>query len=242
MKLFNPEIELDRYAEEYRKTGVTVVDNWLDADTAEAIHKCLCEEVPWYVYTSLGIDTQDIPEADWNAMPPDERERLTPELPTTYTHFRSKTPFVTIQNRFAIKRCLDKGEFVPPLLEETLRELNDEPYLERLRQLVGDDDVHGVSCAASWYKPGHFVTAHKDHADNKFASHLIGLSRDWKENWGGRFTTCDNWGMVKNSVVPKFNSLILAKPQILHYVTQVTQDAGSHRLTLYGWAQRHKHI
>ena len=241
MIVLNPDLDLKPIIEEYRDTGLAYATDYLYPPLAEEIHQCLVNDVPWCFYSSNFEKDKDITPEQLDAMSPAEKEKLIPERPHSYTA-NLGSPFKTAQCRLAIKRQLDQGRYVPPVLVTVLKAMNDAPYVEVLKKLTGSDEVAGVSAAASWYKPGHYVTAHRDDGPARVATQLVTLTKDWQPGWGGKFTLCDNWGRIKKSIEPSFNSLILARPEIWHYVSVVSDEATSKRLTLYGWVQKHRHI
>eukprot|EP00928_Gymnodinium_smaydae_P021828 TRINITY_DN18545_c0_g1_i1.p1 TRINITY_DN18545_c0_g1~~TRINITY_DN18545_c0_g1_i1.p1 ORF type:complete len:347 (+),score=53.57 TRINITY_DN18545_c0_g1_i1:62-1042(+) len=131
----------------------------------------------------------------------------------------------------------------PPLLQAFHRALRED--LQFWSQFAGRPLAswstvpdHEVSVAATWYRPGDFLSPHNDGQDGRALSFILCLTKNWNESWGGSF-----WWLRGAPVEykPAFNSLYLFLPteDSQHMVSSVVSEpeAGDdlRRLTVSGW-------
>ena len=72
------------------------------------------------------------------------------------------------------------------------------------------------------------------------AAYTLGLTRDWRTDWGGQLLFHDEAGDVPRGLMPRFNVLTLFKTPQWHTVATVAPYAGAPRLSITGWLRDDK--
>lgn len=91
-----------------------------------------------------------------------------------------------------------------------------------------------LSCWASAYSMGHYLTPHSDSVYNRKMTYLFYFHRGWKPEWGGNiaFDRQTHWQMF----VPQLGTLVLfdvKESSNRHMVTEVVRDKTRYAIT--GW-------
>lgn len=109
-----------------------------------------------------------------------------------------------------------------------------------LRAVTGAEAVDFADAQATAYAPGDFLTAHDDGIAGKkrIAAYVMGLTPDWRIEYGGLLLFHGADGNVECGMLPRFNSLALfAVPQV-HSVSLVSRAAPNRRYSITGWLRR----
>ncbi|HEY0053572.1 MAG TPA: 2OG-Fe(II) oxygenase family protein, partial [Caulobacteraceae bacterium] len=90
---------------------------------------------------------------------------------------------------------------------------------------------------ATRYLPGHFLTAHDDHADgqDRLFAYVLNLTGRWRADWGGMLLFLDEEDHVAEGYMPAFNSLNIFRVPQRHAVALVAPYADGPRLAITGW-------
>jgi Rps23 Pro-64 3,4-dihydroxylase Tpa1-like proline 4-hydroxylase len=144
------------------------------------------------------------------------------------------------QHRYESIRVADEPEVrstSPSLLDQFATFMSSAPALNVLREITGIADVDFVDAQATGYRPGDFLTAHHDEVagKNRRAAYVLGLSRNWRTEWGGLLLFHDDRDDVAAGLLPRFNCLNLFAVPRTHSVSQVASYAGGVRLSVTGW-------
>lgn len=91
-----------------------------------------------------------------------------------------------------------------------------------------------LSCWASAYSQGHYLTPHRDSVNDRKVTYLFYFHKGWQPEWGGNiaFDRQTHWQMF----VPQMGTLVVFDVdgyENRHMVTQVTADKTRYALT--GW-------
>lgn len=106
-----------------------------------------------------------------------------------------------------------------------------------LRRITGADDIAFADAQATSYGPGHFLTSHDDEVAGKGrrAAYVMGLTQDWRAEWGGLLMFHSADGDIERGLLPRFNTLnLFAVPQ-LHSVSYINPAAARPRISVTGW-------
>ena len=227
----NPALDWAELAEDYAVKKRLQLRNFLDPATADDVYESI-RELPWgMIYNDgreihqlspervAGLDDQ---KADEIAVGIQERAR---------TQFQFLYAFYPIHHAYLLPtspryRIFDFLEF-----------LNSPTVLASIRSLTGISRIRWADAQATWYRPGHFLTAHDD-ADpvrGRAAAYVLNLSREWDRDWGGLLQFFDANDNVEQAYKPSFNTLnIFTVPQ-LHSVSMVSTYVTAERLAVTGW-------
>ena len=106
-----------------------------------------------------------------------------------------------------------------------------------LSHIVGKRDLRFGEGKATAYGPGDFLTCHDDAVAgrNRVAAFVLGMTPQWRPEWGGLLLFHDADDGRVEGLVPRFNTLdLFAVPQ-RHSVSYVSPSAAGRRLALTGW-------
>lgn len=187
-----------------------------------------------------------------NALQPDRAEALYREL-NAFGNWESETEQSfnkgardKLENhspRYSFRRrSIDlQSPQAPPMLQSLKNYLLDENTLAWISEVSGRrcDSFNG---RAVLYGNGDYIAEHNDYYnqeldDGSVISRSVTfnyyLTRDWREEWGGRFI----WKNPYQAILPSFNTLVmfLVGPESRHWVEPITEDAAGKRLAITGW-------
>lgn len=227
-------LNIEELKQQYRETGYVVIKNLLRDEVAQAAYQALMHRVPWeFHYREMNTGRVGVVDpADLERLTPREVKRLIPQMATL-----KDNDFSFAYCRFTIpSRAGDCPEPVR-ILNDILRYFNSEEYLGLLAAITGDASGKEVSTWCSRYDRNHHLSVHMDESQSqtRIAAHVLALSKDWKQEWGGNFAFCNAEGNPEIIFPPSFNSLMLFKVPRLHLVTQVESFVGESRYSLFGW-------
>lgn len=227
-------LNIEELRQQYRNTGYVVIKNLLRDEVAQAAYQALMHRVPWELhYREMNTGRVGVVNpADLERLTPREVKRLIPQMATL-----KDNDFSFAYCRFTIpSRAGDCPEPVR-ILNDILRYFNSDEYLGLLAAITGDASGKEVSTWCSRYDRNHHLSVHMDESQSqtRIAAHVLALSKDWKQEWGGNFAFCNAEGEPEIIFPPSFNSLMLFKVPRLHLVTQVESFVGESRYSLFGW-------
>ena len=112
--------------------------------------------------------------------------------------------------------------------------INSDKFYNFIRFHTGITVTKTLSCWASAYTQGHFLTPHSDAVNDRRITYLFYFHRGWKPEYGGNiaFDRQTHWQMF----VPQLGTLVLFDVKDnanRHMVTQVVQDRTRYAIT--GW-------
>jgi SM-20-related protein len=219
---------------EYADTGAVIIPNLLREDVAEAAFTSLQSAVPWEFHVrqmhAQGVGIVD--PVQFAEMTPRQIKRMVPKIAQL-----KDNDFTFAYCRYTIPTKLEQAAPDTRILSEIYRYFNSPEYLALMAKITGDDSGKEVSTWASRYDRNHHLSIHMDESpgQGRIAAHVLGLSKDWKKEWGGNFAFCNKQGKPVKLVPPAFNQLVLFKVPRLHLVTQVKPYAMESRYSLFGW-------
>lgn len=231
--LANPALNASAIRTALREHGVVQIDNYLPAATADHLHACLDQQVPWDLAWSQHGKGRVIPAAELAQMSPAAiRETVSPAFDQNQPHFRF------VYNTFRVSAAWQYGALPGHPLYGLLEAMHAPAYLARMRELTACEAITRMDLIAARYLPGHFLTPHDDAhpGEGREVTYILNLSRAWKPEWGGLLHLMDDeQSHVTHTFVPRFNSMVLFRPPLWHFVSQVANFARLPRYTLTGW-------
>lgn len=119
-----------------------------------------------------------------------------------------------------------------------LEHINDQPFLNLVREVSGMSDLIKADAQATLYGPGHFLSRHDDShvAQGWKLAYVINLSpSDWRPDWGGYLNFLNDDGDIVAGWKPRYNCLnLFAVPQA-HQVSFVPPFSPVDRFAITGW-------
>lgn len=227
----NPGLALEAASARLAAHGRVHIAEALTTPTAQRLQAALERETPWSRSINIGGRGADVPVATFESFPPQQQDGLYQQVWS-----EAARGFQYLFDRFRITEARAAGAPVPQVLMEADDFLNG-PFLEFARRLTGDDSTVFVDAQATRYLQGHFLTRHDDQRDEhgRLYAYVLGLSREWRTDWGGLLQFIGEDGHVEEAFTPTFNGLNVFKVPAQHAVSIVAPFAGAPRLSITGW-------
>ncbi|MBT5719352.1 MAG: hypothetical protein HN872_00960 [Gammaproteobacteria bacterium] len=235
MDIINNSLDIQTLHQEFIDTGVVSVKNLLSDDVAEAVYEALVKNTSWELHVkrpkSAG-KVEIIRPEDALKLTEKEKLKLVPKVLGLKDNDLS-----FIYYRYTVPTMKGTASEKYPILTQVIRYFNSKEYLQLMGDITGDYSGQEVSNWASRYDPNHHLSIHMDEnpTQGRIAAHVLGLTKNWKKEWGGQFSFCNAKGKPVSYHLPKFNQLTLFKVPRLHLVNQVKPYAQESRYSLFGW-------
>jgi len=228
----NPALAARDFAGVFQRDGVVQVPDFLTPDSADRIETALKTATPW------GLSLSDAAgHGAW----------LSPE--TLQTLGRDGVAARTREAVTAARNGFGFSYLAYPIIEALLagREpghpthalvelLNSPEARDFCAAVAGETGITKIDAQATLFRPGDFLALHNDTGvGERRAAYTIGLTRDWRTDWGGQLLFHDEAGDVSRGFRPGFNVLTLFRTPQWHSVATVAPYAGAPRLSITGW-------
>ena len=137
---------------------------------------------------------------------------------------------------FAYEGCLLGEGRAPDVLEALHAELNGRTVLGRIEAVTGER-VTSASAQATRYRPGHYLTRHRDdpEGERRRLAYVLSLTPAWHPDQGGLLMFYSDEGAPRDAWVPGMGTLSLFSVRHVHSVTVVAPFAPAPRLSVTGW-------
>lgn len=228
----NPQLDARDFADAFRRDGVVQVHDFLTPESADRLEAALKSATPW----GLSLSTAD-GKGEWHspeALRAMGREALVEKAKAALTAARSGFGFSYLA--YPIIEALLAGRDPGHPTHELVRVLNSDEARDFCAAVAGETGVTKIDAQATWFRPGDYLTLHNDTGvGERRAAYTIGLTRDWRTDWGGQLLFHDEAGDVTRGLKPGFNVLTLFKTPQWHTVATVAPYAGAPRLSITGW-------
>ena len=212
--------------------GHAQVMPWLSEESAQALHAELAARDDWREVINSGEKVFELDRANQARLGAADRERLEAAI--------NAGAMAGFQHRFESIRVPDdpaERAARATMLDQFAEFMSSAGTLEVLTQITGLAALDFADAQATTYRPGDFLTGHHDDVagKNRRAAYVLGLTPEWRTEWGGLLLFHDEQDDVGRGLLPRFNCLnLFAVPQT-HSVSQVASYAGATRLSVTGW-------
>jgi hypothetical protein len=202
---------------------------------ALAAYESISAPLPWQMHYNDGEQVFDLPAAEFDALPGEERAALLRPI-----YLRARLGFQYLYDSFPLSDHHERGDYLDLPLMKVFEFIKSEAVLEFARRITGVREIARVDAQATRYRHGHFLTAHDDRDDGngRVAAYVLNLTPGWRTDWGGMLEFPDKDGHVVEGYLPTFNALNLFKVPVVHLVSPVAPFAGGVRLSVTGWFKR----
>lgn len=219
-------------AEEYARTGVVRLADFLDPATTADLHEHLRAREDWNRSITSAAGVHDVDRATMAAFPSETRAQLDEAV---YAGARYGFQF-----RYETLRIPDdrtEREARDDVLSRLALSLSSGPLRDFFRAVTGADDIGFADAQATAYSPGDFLTGHDDviAGKDRRAAYVLGLTPTWRPEWGGLLLFHDEDRDVMRAYPPAMNVLTLFRVPQMHSVTEVTRAAAYRRYSIAGW-------
>lgn len=228
----NPTLDAAAIRDSYAAAGRVHVADVLVADSARAIHRALADSNSWQLSLNSGDRHVDLPTPQLELLPSAAQVLLVDAVNRS-----ARTSFQYIFNNIPLHDLHLAGQLDDPALVQAYAFLNSDGFLAFARTVTGMNDIAFADAQATWYRPGHFLTAHDDSmpGKNRRAAYVLNLTEHWLADWGGILQFLDEDGHVTAGYTPKFNALNLLRVPQRHCVSYVSPAAAHGRYSITGW-------
>lgn len=194
---------------------------------------CLRSEVPWGLAYELGGRAQYLDSGALASIQPDTMADIEQRIRGEAIHGFQYRYF----NYPILDAYLEKWPNEVALLHTFLEFINGPQWLSLAWQVTGLKELTKCDAQASLYAPNCFLHRHSDEKSSEGwrIAYVLGLTREWRPEYGGTLQFLDEAGNTTLGVLPKFNTLNLFAVPRWHMVTHVSPYAPTGRYAITGW-------
>lgn len=231
MLLLHPAIDAAAHARSFADDGHVQISPFLSPESAVRLRDHLAARDDWRLVINAGERVYEIDRPGQQQMSVAAAAQLDGMVIDSARH--------GFQYRYESIRISDEGEIpeAPDLLAAYARLMASREVLDLFRAITGRSRIAFADAQATRYGPGHFLTRHNDAVDGKHreAAYVLGLSPDWRTEWGGLLLLHDGEDDARRGYRPRMNALTLFAVPQPHSVSWVTPTAAAPRYSITGW-------
>ncbi|WP_292227198.1 2OG-Fe(II) oxygenase family protein, partial [Brevundimonas sp.] len=227
----NPRLDPRDYAEAYARDGMVQVPDLLDAASAEWLELALEHDTAWQLSLKTPEGGKLFSPQEMTAL---GRDELGARIQNALKEGRDGFSFVYLA--YPIIKSFMSGQDAGHATHILLQFFNDTPFVEFAKAVTGEAGVTKIDAQATWFRPGDFLTLHDDtDQGQRRAAYTLGLTRDWRPDWGGQLLFHNTAGDIERGLKPGFNLWTVFKTPRNHSVAPVAGYAGGKRRSITGW-------
>lgn len=228
----NPALDREWLAGCFAASGRIRIADFLAGDGARRLRDALLAATGWRHVINGETTVFEIDAAHYDALPPQERAAIEQAV-----HAAAARGF---QFRFdTIRVSDDAGERLRSgaILDAFATFMSSQAVRDFIAEVTGARDIDFADAQATRYRSGHFLTRHDDAVDGKQRrlAYVLGLTADWRADWGGLLQFHGADGGVAETMTPGFDTLCLFAIGQPHSVSFVAPFAEAPRLSITGW-------
>lgn len=226
--------DLSALRAQYKASGRARVHAVFGAGFAHDVESGLRQWPRWNLVTRLSEQHRAFDVDAFDALPELARAEFLRAI-----HTEARSGFQYFYERYPLHEASERGALDSPLLRSLDAQLRDAAFLQLLRDITGRDDIRFVDSQLTRYRPGHFLTAHDDHAEGqgRIAAYVLSFTPGWSVDFGGLLQFIDADGHVEQAWTPGFNTLSVFSVPQAHAVSAVAPFAPGPRYSVTGWAR-----
>lgn len=228
----NPALDRAALKQAFERDRRVQIRDLLADEGAALLHADLKQRQDWLQIVNSGGKVYDLDRATRAAMAPEQRDALDQAVfAGAREGFQHRYEAIRVPDEEAERAA--SGD----LLAKLALWLSGGEVRDLLREVTGFAAIDFADAQGTAYAPGDFLTGHDDEVAGKkrLAAYVLGLTPQWRIEWGGLLLFHGSDGNVSHGLSPRFNTLnIFAVPQ-LHSVSMVTKAAPYRRYSVTGW-------
>ena len=233
----NPDLDRQALARRFADEGRVQVRDVLTQQTANEIAKILVKQTPWGLSWQAGSNgPHHLRAQQLEKLGPSDGAAMGEALRTAIQGDQYAFAYAAYPIVDSYLEQWDPGNPLDLLLEH----VNDDPFLELLRDITAIPELVKADAQATLYRPGQFLSMHSDShkAEGWRIAYVLNFTTvDWRPDWGGYLLFFDEGGDVIGGYRPRFNSLNLFAVPKWHAVSYVPPFAPMARYAITGWAR-----
>ena len=227
----NPRLDPRDYAAAYARDGMVQVPALLDEASAEWLALALEHDTAWSLALPTAKGGELISPQEMAAL---GRDELNARVQAALRKGRDGFSFVYLA--YPVIKAFLTGQDQGHATHVLIQFFNDTPFIEFAKAVTGETALTKIDAQATWFRPGDFLTLHDDtDQGQRRAAYTLGLSRDWRSDWGGQLMFHDANGDIERGLKPGFNVWTVFKTPRMHSVAPVAGYAGGKRRSITGW-------
>jgi len=227
-----PGLDVSAYADEYQRTKLVQISDFLDANVATVLERSLAS-LPWQLVCQ-NENGQNLlfSKQEWAALSQDRRGEIVRGM-----HERAARNLGYMYLTFPMIEAYLQRQAPEHPIHALTEFFNSPAFIAFAGAVIGYPHLTKVSAHATSYSPGHYLTRHSDEGEmyERRAAYTFGFSRDWQPDWGGLLVFLDDDMNISRGFLPRFNTLTIFDGVAVHAVTAVAPFAPRSRLTVTGW-------
>ena len=230
-----PRNDIDQLRHTFATHGVVSVPDVLAEHSAMELYQHLRERQDWKQSIASGNSLVELDRPTRASLSPEQARQLDDAVYAgARQHFQFR--YETIRVPDAASERMASAD---PLAAFAAWWSQGEPR-NLLRRITGCPEFSFADAQATAYSPGDFLTEHTDDVDGKgrVAAYVIGLTPQWRLEWGGLLVLHPQAGEAARAMVPEFNRLNIMRVPQSHSVSEVTRAAAYRRYSITGWLRR----
>lgn len=234
--LLAPRVDIEQLSADYQRKRRLVIPGLLRADVAHSLHRALQDWSDWALVTRIGGKHRDFDAKEMERMDLARRAGF-----DDLVEVEARNGFQYLYERWPL---YDPDYEVPldvSILEAIRRMLQGGDFIQLVRRITGLDRIEFADGQLTRYRKRHFLTLHDDDAEGKgrLAAYVLGMTPDWKPDYGGQLQFLGMDGAVEDVFVPGFNTLSVFSVPRPHLVSAVASFVDASRFSITGWL-RHR--
>jgi Rps23 Pro-64 3,4-dihydroxylase Tpa1-like proline 4-hydroxylase len=233
--VLNPTLDPEAFQSVLADRGRVHIPELLEPKAAVALHRSVVEETPWRRTQILaGGERVSFHLNAFNAQPAAWRAEVEKGVLERAAH-----DFQYVFDNYNVAEEIEAGRRLGLGSDAIYDFINGAPFLDFLRRLTGDERVAYCDAQITRYTAGQFLREHDDDLEgrNRLYAYVLGLTPEWKPDWGGLLLFLDAKGDVVQGFAPRFNALNLFKVPAQHCVSAVSSFCPAARYSITGWVR-----
>jgi len=231
-ELFNASADLQSAGSRFAQDGRALIPDILHSDFARELAAELLEEEDWNLVFRDNGRHYDLHRTQWQALTEQNHQLLRQRVLAV-----GRLEFQYWYYNIPLFDMVSQGRTLGPQAQQLYDLLQSDAFIGRMRQVTTVPAIDFADCQATLYKEGSFLSRHDDEVagKNRHAAFVLGLSSDWRADWGGLLTFPDDESGSGSYFQPGFNNLYLFRVPQPHLVSMVSPLAQQGRLSITGW-------
>ena len=224
--------KINKYANNFNTNGWVSIPNFLDKNIAESVYELCNKREQWSIATIKQGKPYIVDIEEFKELPAQLKHQFINEV------LISASKEGDFQYMYEYIRLLGEGAQDEAEFKFIKNFLLEPTYKDILGKVIGSE-VKDVDAKVTKYTAGYFLKEHNDVREQKdekrIAAYVLGLTKDWKADFGGLLNIMDDNHDVIKTIVPKFNTLTIFKVPKPHFVSQVANYCPKSRFSITGW-------
>lgn len=231
--VLDPRLDPEAIRPVLARHGRVHIPDLLSAQSAAALHRTVAGETPWRRTLNTAPDQNVCFYLDaYNAQPPAWRAAVKRDVLARAAH-----GFQYVFDNYNVAEEIEAGRRIGLGCEAAYDFLNGAPFLELMRRVTGDPAIAYCDAQLTRFSAGQFLAEHDDAFEGRgrLYAYVLGLTPEWRADWGGLLLFLDADGHVAEGFTPRFNALNLFKVPAPHCVSAVSAFCPAARYSITGW-------